>query len=156
VDSRPLEGAGRIEDTFNLLGHAGKKLAQGAARLLGTDVEDLCRQAQAPLLLGQSVKAALDIDWSDAGEKQDALNRLVRQVDRLAAWVERHVAQAEQSPLRRSIEALGQVKAQDLEPAQAGTVRLRQGVAPDRRVSIEDEEMRHECKSKSKRFNGYK
>lgn len=156
VDSRPLEGAGRVEDTFNLLGHAGKKLAQGAARLLGTDVEEVCRQAQAPLLLGTSVKAALDIDWSDAEEKQDALNRLVRQLDRLAAWVERHVAQAEQSPLRRYIEALGQVKAQDLEPAQADTVRLRQGVAPDRRVSIEDEEMRHGRKSKSKRFNGYK
>jgi hypothetical protein len=63
VDSRPLEGAGRVEDTFNLLGHAGKKLAEGAARLLGTDVEEVCRQAKAPLLLGTSVKAALDIVW---------------------------------------------------------------------------------------------
>jgi len=156
VDSRPLEGAGRVEDTFNLLGHAGRKLAEGAAHLLGTDVEEVCRQARAPVLLGPSVKAALDIDWSDAEAKQDALNRLVRQVDRVAAWVERHVSQAEESPLRRYIEALGQVKAQDLEPAEGDKVRVRQGVAPDRRVSIEDEEMRHGRKSKSKRFNGYK
>jgi hypothetical protein len=48
------------------------------------------------------------------------------------------------------------VKAQDLEPVEAGGVRLRQGVAPDRCVSIEDAQMRHGRKSKSKRFNGYK
>ncbi|MHB8877569.1 MAG: IS1182-like element ISStau7 family transposase, partial [Myxococcaceae bacterium] len=28
VDSRPLEGAGRVEDTINLLGHAGHKIAE--------------------------------------------------------------------------------------------------------------------------------
>ena len=28
VDSRPLAGAGRVEDTINLLGHAGRKIAQ--------------------------------------------------------------------------------------------------------------------------------
>ena len=28
VDSRPLEGGGRVEDTYNLLGHAGRKLAE--------------------------------------------------------------------------------------------------------------------------------
>jgi hypothetical protein len=28
VDSRPLEGAGRVEDTINLLGHAGRKIAE--------------------------------------------------------------------------------------------------------------------------------
>ena len=87
MDSRPLEGAGRVEDTFNLLGHAGKKLAEGAARLLGTEEVVVGRQAKAPLFLGTSVKAALDIDWNDAEEKQDALNRLVGQLDRLAGWV---------------------------------------------------------------------
>lgn len=111
VDSRPLKGAGRVEDTFNLLGHASKRLAEGAARLMSTDVEEVCLQAKAPLLLGTSVKAALDIDWSDAEEKQDALNRQVRQVDRLAAWVARHVDGADETPLHCYIEALGQVKA---------------------------------------------
>jgi hypothetical protein len=77
------------------------QLAEGAACLLGTDVEEVCRQAKAPVLLGTSAKAALDIDWSDAEEKQDALNRLVRQVDRLAAWVARHVDGAEEAPPRR-------------------------------------------------------
>jgi hypothetical protein len=37
-----------------------------------------------------------------------------------------------------------------------GGKRIREGVAEDRRVSVEDPEMRHGRKSKSKRFNGYK
>jgi hypothetical protein len=46
---------------------------------------------------------------------------------------------------------------QDLEPdPTTGAKRIRRGVAPDRRVSIADPQMRHGRKSKSKRFNGYK
>jgi hypothetical protein len=35
IDSSPLEGAGRVEDTINLLGHAARNVAQCAADLLG-------------------------------------------------------------------------------------------------------------------------
>ncbi len=59
-------------------------------------------------------------------------------------------------PLRPYIEALGQVRAQDLEVAPQGGTRIRQGVAPDRRISVCDREMRHGRKSRSKRFDGYK
>src|SRR5512140_1578436 len=129
VDSRPLEGAGRVEDTFNLLGHAGRKIVECMAEMLNTTREEICEQAGAPLLASTSVKAALDVDWSDAEQKADALNRLCRQLDRLSAWVERRrPAEAELTPLSRYIEALAQVKAQDIEPAPGG-VRLRQGVA---------------------------
>jgi len=37
-----------------------------------------------------------------------------------------------------------------------GEVKLRQGVAQERRISVEDEEMRHGRKSRSQRFDGYK
>ena len=37
-----------------------------------------------------------------------------------------------------------------------GEVKLRTGVAPSRRISIEDEQMRHGRKSRTQRFNGYK
>jgi hypothetical protein len=48
--------------------------------------------------------------------------------------------------------------AQDLEPEPepGGGVRIKQGVAEDRRISVEDGEMRHGRKTKSKRINGYK
>ncbi|HEX7480984.1 MAG TPA: transposase, partial [Polyangiales bacterium] len=41
VDSRPFEGAGRVEDTFNLLGHAARKLVQLAATLLELPVDEI-------------------------------------------------------------------------------------------------------------------
>lgn len=156
VDSRPLEGAGRVEDTINLLGHAGRKIAESVALVLGTDAQEVCRQADSPLLLASSIKAGLDIDWTEPDAKVDALNRLCRQLDRLMTWVSRHATSCNDAPLSRYIEALKQVRAQDLEPHPEGGVQIRQGVATDRRVSIEDAEMRHGRKSKSKRFNGYK
>jgi hypothetical protein len=157
ADSRPLEGAGRVEDTVNLLGHAGCKLAEGAARLLGVTVEEICAQARVPLLVGTSIKAALDLDWSDPSAKGEGLNRLVEQLDRLSAWVGRHLGDAVvEAPLKRYIETLVQIQAQDLERQPDGSVRLHQGVAADRQISIEDPEMRHGRKSKSKKFNGYK
>ncbi|NRD65796.1 IS1182 family transposase [Corallococcus exiguus] len=156
VDSRPLEGAGRVEDTLNLLGHAGRKVAEGMALVLGTDVEEVCQQANAPLLKASSIKAGLDLDWSAPDAKVDALNRLCRQLDRLMAWVAKQSKSCVTAPMTRYIEALAQVKAQDLEPHPEGGVQIRQGVAADRRISIEDPDMRHGRKSKSKRFNGYK
>lgn len=157
VDSRPLTGAGRVEDTINLLGHAGHKIAECMAAEFGMTFEEVCRQAGASLLVASSIKAGLDIDWNDATAKEKALNRLCVQLDRLSAWVEkRRPKKAVEAPMDRYIEALSQVKRQDVEPAPHGGVQLRQGVAEDRRVSIEDAEMRHGRKSKSKRFNGYK
>jgi hypothetical protein len=156
VDSRPFEGAGRVEDTFNLLGHAARKIAWCAAASLDIKPEEVCEQARTPLFAASSIKAGLDINWSNAEAKADALNRLCLQVTRLMAWVEKHVVVAKDSALTRYMEALLQVKAQDVEEGPDGRLQLKQEVAPDRRVSIEDAEMRHGRKSKRKRFNGYK
>jgi hypothetical protein len=159
VDSRPLAGAGRVEDTLNLLGHAGRKVAECVALELETTYEDVCRAAGAPLLLASSTKAGLDIDWNDAEAKEDALNRLWVQLERLRSWVQKwrpEDSDVEQTPLNRYVEALEQVGQQDVEIAPGGRVQLHQGVAGDRRISIEDADMRHGRKSKSKRFDGYK
>lgn len=156
VDSRPLEGAGRVEDTINLLGHAGRKVAECIATVLETSVEEVCQQADTPLLMASSIKAGLDVDWNEPEAKADALNRLCRQLDRLIAWVNRRKSDCVDEPLTRYIEALAQVRQQDLEPRKGGGVQIRQGVAADRRISIEDPDMRHGRKSKSKRINGFK
>lgn len=158
-DSSPLEGAGRVEDTINLLAHAGRKLVACAATILGWSEEKVARQACAPLLLESSIKKALDVEWSRRGAKQEALNRLVRQLDSLEAWVRQRLSkQSAESPLKEELETLRQIRDQDLEPdpSGAGGVRIREGVAKDRRVSIEDPDMRHGRKSNSKSFNGYK
>ena len=158
IDSSPLEGAGRVEDTFNLLAHAARNVVTCAAGLLKWTPEQVCRQAGIPLLVESSIKRALDIDWNDAVEKREAITTFSRQLDSLQAWIERQLPEAlAKPPLKAQVETLAQIRTQDLEPdPQGGGWRIREGVAADRRVSIADQEMRHGRKSKSKRFNGFK
>lgn len=158
VDSAPLEGAGRVEDTFNLLAHAAREVLKCAAVLADREVDDVAKEAGATLLSATSVKAALDIDWTDDDARNDALRKLVRQLDELEKWVQRHLSkQAKKPPLKNHLETLAQIRGQDLEPdPSGGGPRIRDGVAADRRVSVSDPDMRHGRKTKSKRFNGYK
>jgi hypothetical protein len=129
-----------------------------AAGLLGWKEEQVCLQAGIPLLVESSIKRALDIDWNDAVEKTEAIKTFSRQLDSLHAWIARQLpADLAKPPLKAHVETLMQIRTQDLEPDPHGRgSRIRAGVAEDRRVSIEDQEMRHGRKSKSKRFNGFK
>jgi hypothetical protein len=158
IDSSPLEGAGRVEDTFNLLTHAARNVVRCAARVLGWTDEQVCMPAGIPLLVESSIKRALDIDWNDAVEKAQAITTLSRQLDALQSWIERRLPEeVAKPPLKEQIETLVQIRTQDLEPDPlGGGSHIRDGVAADRRVSIADKEMRHGRKSKSKRFNGFK
>jgi hypothetical protein len=158
VDSRPFEGAGRVEDTINLLGHAAFKLLRGAAMLLERRAEEIAACAGAPLLLVSSVKKGLDIDWTDLEQKTWAIGELVRQIDSLSEWIRKQAGPAaDEPPLKDLFETIAELRGQDLEPdPEGGGPRIREGVAEGRRVSIEDRDMRHGRKSKSKRFNGYK
>jgi hypothetical protein len=159
IDSMPLEGAGRVEDTMNLLAHAARKVLGCVAGLLECSVEQLADAAGAPLLAtGTSIKRALDVEWSDPEQKAQALHTLVEQLDSLEAWIHEHLAdETETPPLAEHLETLRQLRDQDLDPQPPdGGPSIREGVAADRRISIEDKQMRHGRKSKSKRFNGYK
>jgi hypothetical protein len=156
LDSRPLAGAGRVEDTINLLGHAARSIVRLVKKLTDRSEEEICRKAGIPLLLAPSIKAGLDIDWSDPKQKITAIEIVERQVSSLERWVERHLDESVTEPLTPYIQALAQVRTQDLETTNCGKACIRRGVARDRRISIEDAEMRHGRKSKSKRFDGYK
>ena len=158
IDSSPLEGVGRVEDTVNLLAHAARNVVHCAAGLLGWTDERVCRAAGIPLLVASSIKRALDIDWHDAGEKAEAITTFARQLDALQSWIADQLPeQLARPPLQAHVETLVQIRTQDLEPdPHRGGARIRDGVAADRRVSIADQDMRHGRKSKSKRFNGFK
>ncbi len=155
LDSRPLAGAGRVEDTINLLGHAARNIVRVVSKITERPEEEICRKAGIPLLLGPSIKAGVDIDWSDPRQKATAIQIVERQVESLTRWVDRHLDDVVEAPLRPLLEAINTIRDQDLEVSEGG-VRIRQGVAEDRRISIEDAEMRHGRKSRSKRFDGYK
>lgn len=158
VDSRPLTGAGRVEDTINLLGHAARKLLRCAAALADRKPAELADELETPALVATSTKRGLDIDWNDSKQKANAIKVLVAQIDRLEAWVRECFGEAtEGPPLSEHLETLAQIRGQDLEPdPEGGGSRIREGVAADRRISVEDPDMRHGRKSKNRTVNGFK
>jgi hypothetical protein len=160
LDSTPLFGAGRVEDTLNLLGHALRKAVGLVAQALGTSVDVLLKDAGLTLVGHSSLKAALDLNWGEPSAKEQALRLVLEEVDRWKRWLEQHQSLPEpQAPLREVMETLVQIVAQDTEPDPEGGPggrRLKKQVAPNRRISIEDKDMRHGRKSSAKTFNGFK
>ena len=113
------------------------------------------------MLVGHSsLKAALDLDWGDRSTRGSALRTVLDEVERWKRWLEQQPPLvAQQPPLQEMMDTIVQIVAQDTEPDPAGgpgARRIKQQVAPDRRISIEDKDMRHGRKSSSKTFNGFK
>lgn len=157
LDSSPLWGAGRVEDTYNLLGHALRKALGVVARQQGRGLADVAAEAGAPILGGTSLKAALDLDWDDPGERTQALVVVLAALDAVEHYLDQPVeASAEPAASQEPLAVARQVHDQDVERTGAGPPTVRRGVARDRRISIEDAEMRHGRKSRSHRVDGYK
>ncbi len=88
------------------------------------------------------------------------MQRLLEQLESLQDWIARRLPkEINQAPLDGHVRLLRELLDQDLEPdpnSPNGRLRIREGVAPERIISVEDPQMRHGRKSKSKPFNGYK
>jgi Transposase DDE domain/Transposase domain (DUF772) len=156
LDSSPLWGAGRVEDTFNLMGHALRKalgviaVLQGWGQAAGTAM--VAAQAGVPQLAASSLKAALDADWDDPAARDQALAWVLGLLDQVEAFT---AGQFGDAAAVAAVAVACQVRDQDVDltgPAPA----LRRGVAKDRRISVEDGDMRHGRKSRSVLFDGYK
>ncbi len=155
LDSSPLWGAARVEDTFNLLGHALRKALGVLAAQQGRELAEVASAAGAELVSGSSLKAALDLDWDDPAQQQQALQLVLAALAAGEAYLREQDA-VEQPQVKASLAAAAQVQEQDVTTDAAGGAILRQGVAPERRISIEDAQMRHGRKSKSRLIDGYK
>lgn len=158
LDSSPLWGAGRVEDTFNLIGRAAALVVKAAAEKRGRSVADVAQAAGIPLVTASSIKAGLDLDWNDPKAKAQGLRTLLGQVESLHNWLASELAEAiKEPPLVALVASLKKVATQDIEPdPDGGGSRIKHGATPDRQISIHDPDMRHGRKSSSKRFNGYK
>jgi Transposase DDE domain/Transposase domain (DUF772) len=159
LDSSPLWGAGRVEDTINLLGHALRKVVGVLARRQGWGLAEgtrvLAEHAGVPELAGSSLKAALDLDWDDEAALPHALGVVLAAVGRVEQLADELGGETDPA-VARGLAAARQVQDQDVVTDEQGVARLRQGVAKDRRISIEDPQMRHGRKTKSLRIDGYK
>jgi Transposase DDE domain/Transposase domain (DUF772) len=157
LDSSPLWGAGRVEDTYNLLGHALRKALSVIAREQGRELAAIAAEVNAELVCSSSLKAALDLDWDDPEAREQVLEQVIEVLDRVAQWLAAHPEQiTEDSDVPACINAAEQVRKQDVTTRADGKLTLVKGVAKDRRISIEDPEMRHGRKSRSVRVDGFK
>lgn len=161
IDSSPISGAGRVEDTFNLIGRAIGRLAAVAAEQSGRTPAELSAELELSVVSASSVKSALDVDWRLPEARNDALNALIDQFSRLQSWLEDQFDEATLAtpPLSDCIAVVTRLLEQDTEPDPDSPIsnakRVRKGGA-DRQVSLSDPDMRHGRKSKSKLFVGYK
>jgi hypothetical protein len=158
-DASPLWGAGRVEDTFNLIGRAALHLVRTAAERLGQTPQQLALEAGIPVLTATSIKAGLDIDWDDPKARTLALSKLLGQIQSLFTYLETELGQQLlEPPLSDQWALIQKLITQDTEPdpEDGGGRRITQGVAKDRQVSVSDPDMRHGRKSKKKRIDGYK
>lgn len=159
LDSSPLWGTGRVEDTYNLLGHALRKALGVIARRQGRGLAEVAAEAGAPVVGGtRSLKAALECDWDEPDERALALARVIGALDAVEEYLDQlrpkdgeaaGEAQVQMGIARR-------VREQDVREAPGEAPELIRGVARERLVSVEDPRMRHGRKSKSVRFDGYK
>lgn len=180
LDSSPIWGRGAVEDTYNLIGSAVRKLLGVTARRRGAKVEDLAGKLGL-VLTGPaeegSLKGRAGIDWSREEERRAFLNEVVDEARRLLeATAEEERGNPE---IAEAAALLRRILMQDLERANGseadesdtepdegdpgqgvlalGTeVQIRRGVARDRVVSAGDPEMRRGHKSRNRSWDGYK
>ena len=155
LDSSPLWGSGRVEDTYNLVGHALQKVMRVVADQQGRELVEVAKEAGAEMVSATSLKAALDRDWDEVGQREDALGLVLSVLQAVETWVQT-LPQEDAELAQPSLKLARQVKAQDVEVDEKGRASLIKGVAKDRRISVEDDQMRHGRKSRSVRVDGYK
>jgi transposase len=143
ADSTGVMGAAAVSDTYALIRQAVAKLveAAGGPKALHPRLRREARQA---------VRGKAPIDWADANARKEELGRLVALARALLALT------TDNDTVTEARDLLGRILDQDIEDGDDGEPRIRQGVAPDRVVSVVDPDMRHGRKSPSKRVDGYK
>jgi transposase/IS5 family transposase len=184
IDSTAIWGRGAVEDTYNLLGAGLRKLLRVAAHHRGMKPGVLARELGLALTDPtdtRSLKGRAEIDWAVPAERRAFLLQVVEEARGL---LRETAADAQADPqVAEAAALLRQLLVQDLEPVDEappagpptdsrppndssapadavlvpGTpVDLRQGVAPDRVVSVGDPEMRVGHKSAHQMWDGYK
>lgn len=88
LDSSPLWGAGKVEDTYNLLGHALRKAVSVIAAGQGRESAEIADEAGAPILNSSSLKTALDLNWDHPIERQNALSIILKSLDSVEEWMQ--------------------------------------------------------------------
>jgi len=118
LDSSPLWGAGRVEDTINLVGHALGKVLGVLVRQQGWGLAHrlpvVAAQAGVGELAASSLKAALDLDWDDPATRDQALGMILGALERLEAFVATQPG-GDDPRVADGLAAAHQIRGQDVE-----------------------------------------
>ena len=160
LDTSFILGRGAVKDTYNLLADGIVKLIRVLAAMAGMAPEAYAAAHSSTRYFGSSLKGEAAIDWDDPHARQAFLREVVTDADRLVATARAMLADLPPDDAKRGrlVEAAGlltHILLQDIERHPDGAS-LRDGVSPDRVVSVHDPEMRHGRKSATKRFDGHK
>jgi hypothetical protein len=161
LDTTHILGRGAVKDTYNLLADGIVQVLHVLAKLGPFELTDVAEELGCTRYVqGSSLKGQADVDWTNPQARQRFLAEIVADADGLLGVVrgtraDLAAAGAEDEELVKAAEVLARVLGQDIERDDNGP-RLKQGVAPDRLISVHDPEMRHGRKSSSHRFNGHK
>jgi hypothetical protein len=161
LDTSYILGRGSVKDTYNLLGDGVRKLVRAlAATAARKEPEVWAAERGLQRYFGSSLKGEASIDWDDPEARETFLGGIVADADDLLEVARMALEQIppDDPKHRRLYEAAGllaQLLMQDIEREAEGA-HLKQGVSPDRVVSVHDPEMRHGRKSAQRRFDGHK
>lgn len=152
LDSSPVRGRGAVKDTFNLLSDAIVAVVRAVAGTRRTSAQEVAREAGVERHIeAASIKGSEPVNWGDPQAVSSFLQGLLQDCERVMTLAEPEPCAAEPVSLLRK------VIAQDVEPqTPPGLPTIRQGVMPDRTVSVHDPEMRHGHKSNGKVYSGHK
>jgi len=152
-DTTATGGAGAVQDTYTLLRKGLRKLLKAAGFALPGKRQGLAPEVArlVATYLDQDRKA--DIDWADPTARAAQLQVLAADAEAALEAVLPACADAE---VRTLGWLLTKILGDDLETDAQGQVRLAEGTAPERIISLTDPEMHHGRKSAAHRFNGFK
>jgi hypothetical protein len=120
------------------------------------ELADVAKEVGAEVVCGTSLKAALDRDWDQQQEKDEALTLVLQVLQTVETWLQTLTDLGDGAAAHDALSIAQQVQEQDVQVDERGKASLIKGVAKDRRISVEDGQMRHGRKSRSVRVDGYK
>ncbi len=160
VDTMAILGAAAVKDTYNLLADGITALIRALADVEGQKPEPWAEARGLERYFAGSIKGTEEVDWDDEDSRRAFLAGIVAEADRLLETARtvrsRHEEGGEEDRrIREAAELLGELLCQDIERREDGPD-IRQGVAKDRIISVQDPVMRHGHKSSKGRFDGHK
>lgn len=156
LDTSNILGRGAVKDTYNLLADGIRKLMRSLAKATYQTTNHWVRENGYERYLASSIKGEAEVNWDSESERDAFLKGIVLDVERLLSLSEQVAKEnPECAEIEAGVELLNQLIGQDIE-RKGEELKLKEGVANNRLISVQDPEMRHGRKNSSKLFNGHK